>query len=269
MGITPIQRDICRLLAEGRKASGESYVAGGVALNELLRAPRRSRDIDVFHDSESALAASWARDRDLLGQNGFTVEILREAPSFVEALASRQGDRVLMQWARDSTFRFFPLVTDDVMGLALHPFDLATNKVLAMAGRLEPRDWVDTLSCDERVQPLGYLVWAACGKDPGFNPRSLLEAVARAHVSQVEMDALDFDGAVPDAGRLARQWHEALETARAQCAALPVGMLGRCVVTAGNELFRGGADELRTALQNNRLRFHEGRLGGAWPEFRA
>jgi hypothetical protein len=35
MAITQFQRTVCRLLAETRIASGESYVAGGVALNEL------------------------------------------------------------------------------------------------------------------------------------------------------------------------------------------------------------------------------------------
>jgi hypothetical protein len=33
----------------------ESYVAGGVALNTLLRAPRRSQDIDLVHDSREAV----------------------------------------------------------------------------------------------------------------------------------------------------------------------------------------------------------------------
>jgi len=59
MALTAYQRDICRLLADNRLRSGESYVAGGAALNELLRAPRLSRDIDLFHDTEQALAASW------------------------------------------------------------------------------------------------------------------------------------------------------------------------------------------------------------------
>ena len=62
MAITPFQRTLCRLLAETRIASGESYVAGGVALNEILAAPRRSRDIDLFHDTDAALQASWDAD---------------------------------------------------------------------------------------------------------------------------------------------------------------------------------------------------------------
>jgi hypothetical protein len=64
-------------------------------------------------------------------------------------------------------FRFFPLVEHDDLGLTLHPFDLATNKVLALVGRPEARDWIDAIDCHERLQPLGYLAWAACGKEPG------------------------------------------------------------------------------------------------------
>ena len=55
MALTPFQRGICRLLAEHRIASGESYVAGGASLNELTAGSRVSRDVDLFHDSEEAL----------------------------------------------------------------------------------------------------------------------------------------------------------------------------------------------------------------------
>ncbi len=79
MAITPFQRTVCRLLAETRVASGESYVAGGVALNELLAAPRRSRDIDLFHDTDAALRTSWDADRGLLERNGFVVTVVAKA----------------------------------------------------------------------------------------------------------------------------------------------------------------------------------------------
>jgi len=221
MALTPFQREILLRLAQQRRERGESYVAGGIALNTLLSAPRRSRDIDLFHDTEAALAATWTADRGLLAANGFGVSPVREAASFVEAIVSKGNDRTAMQWARDSAFRFFPLIEDDIMGLALHPFDLATNKVLAMAGRLEVRDWVDALSCDESLQPLGYLLWAACGKDPGYNPRSLLAAARRLHYSQVEVDTLDFAAGRPDAARLGTRWHATLAEAERIVACLP------------------------------------------------
>lgn len=108
MALTAIQREVCRLIAENRVASGESYVAGAAALNALLDSPRLSRDVDLFHDTEEALETSWAADRRLLENAGFEVQVLRERPFFVEAQVSRGDSSLLMQWARDSAFRFFP-----------------------------------------------------------------------------------------------------------------------------------------------------------------
>ena len=194
MAATAFQRRLCRLIAKSRVDSGESYVAGGVALNTLLQAPRISRDIDLFHDTDDALRTSWKNDRALLTRDGYGLEVIREAPTYVEALVSKGGDRVIVQWLRESAFRFFPLVDDEEFGLVLHPFDLATNKVLALAGRLEPRDWIDVLTTHDKLQPLGYLLWAACGKDPGFSPASLLAEAGRSgRYSQAELNELAFD----------------------------------------------------------------------------
>jgi hypothetical protein len=268
MAATPYQCGILRTLAALRKQRGESYVAGGIALNQLLSAPRLSRDIDLFHNSEEAVAATWAADRKQLEAAGYLVEPFREAPVFTEAWVSRGTDRVMMQWAQDSAFRFFPLLEDDLMGLVLHPFDLATNKVLAMAGRMESRDWIDVLNCDRDIQPLGYLAWAACGKDPGYNPLSLLAEISRAHYSQAELDMLDFSGFKPDAVLLGERWHQVLQTAKVLCRHLPAGELGRCVIGSDGKLFLGSAEELQEALKNNEVGFHLGRLGGSWPVFR-
>ena len=56
MALTDLQRDVCRLLALRRIEAGESYLAGGSTLNELLGASRLSRDLDLFHDTEQGLS---------------------------------------------------------------------------------------------------------------------------------------------------------------------------------------------------------------------
>ena len=147
MALTDFQRRILRLIAENRIAAGESDVAGAAALNELIGGPRISRDIDLFHDTDEAVTASWDADRQLLERQGLRVQVLRERPSYVEAEVKAAGESVRMEWARDSAYRFFPLVRHDELGLVLHPFDLATNKVLALVGRLEVRDWIDVIYC--------------------------------------------------------------------------------------------------------------------------
>ncbi len=266
MAVTRFQCDVLKLLARQRRQRGESYVAGGVALNLLLEAARRSRDIDLFHDTDAALGATWAADRELLRTHGCEVTVLREAPAFVEAMVRRGAEGTAMQWARDSAYRFFPLVEDERMGLTLHPFDLATNKVLALAGRVEARDWIDVMRCDQQLQPFGYLCWAACGKDPGYNPRSLLATASRRRFSQAEVNTLDFAGPPPEARELGARWHAMQAEASSLCGLLPPEQVGTCVVAkAGFGLFRGGEDELRPALAADEVAFHPGRIGGSWP----
>jgi hypothetical protein len=192
------------------------------------------------------------------------VRVLRERLGIVEAQVLRGGESVVLQWTRDSAFRFFPLVEHEDFGLTLHPFDLATNKVLALVGRLEARDWVDVIHCHERVQPLGYLAWAACGKDPGFSPLAILEHASRSsRYSADELLQLTYDGPPPDPAVLGRKWHQALSEAAALCAALPPGEVGRCVLTPAGRLYAAGLAELGTALEHGAVRFHRGRLGGA------
>jgi hypothetical protein len=269
MALTHLQRILCRLLAEHRIRSGESYVAGGVALNELLGGARVSRDIDLFHDSEEAVEASWSADRSCLEQAGYSVRVLRERPGFVEAEISTSAEAVRMEWARDSAYRFFPLVEHPDLGLALHPFDLATNKVLALVGRREARDWIDILQCDLSLQPLGYLAWAACGKDPGFSPASILEHAGRTgRFSSEEIAELSFAGPAPDASDLARRWHAALDAARAVVELLPAEEAGTCVLLGGQELCRLAPDELAPALLQGELRFRTGGIRGALPTTR-
>jgi hypothetical protein len=269
VALTEYQREICQLIANHRRANGESYVAGGVALNTLLNTPRLSRDIDLFHDTDAALVASWLADRQLLQTAGYEVAVLRETAAFVEAVVSRHDECVLMQWARDSAFRFFPLIEDVLLGLVLHPFDLATNKVLALAGRLEARDWIDVLNCHDYIQPLGYLVWAACGKDPGFSPTSLIaEAQRGSRYSQVELDALAFAGPSPDAKQLGVKWHVILQEAVDICRVLPVDEVGKCVITIAGDLYRGSADRLSTAMEDERITFHAGTIGGVLPQIK-
>jgi len=266
MALTDLQREVCRLLAQRRIRGGESYLAGGSTLNELLGAGRLSRNLDLFHDTEAAVSLSFEADKALLLSAGFAVATTRETRGFVEAEIRRDGMSARIEWSRDSTFRFFPLLQHSELGLVLHPFDLATNKVLALVGRLEVRDWVDVIECDLRLQPFGYLAWAASGKDPGFNPSFLVDRAARqGRYSALEVGELDFAGSRSDAGELARRWHAILDEARQIVDLLPAGAAGSCVLAGDLKLCRLGSSDLQAAVASGQLHFHPGRIGGALP----
>ena len=158
-------------------------------------------------------------------------------------------------------------VSDNALlaGSTLHPLDLATNKLSALVGRTEVRDWIDVITCARQIQPLAFLISAACGKDPGFSPTSMLEHVARRRHSQAEIDAKIIPGGVYDVATLSRIWHEEIDRARETLRVFPREEAGKAVLTKDGELFRGTDKEFLTALSAGEILFHEGRLFGAWP----
>jgi len=276
VALTPLQRRIYRLLAEERRRSGESYVAGGGALNELLAGRRLSQDVDLFHDTEAAVAATFPRDRDVLAAAGLAVTVVqRSGPAYLKAEVSDEGESVLVEWTQDSAYRFFPLLEHPELGLTLHPFDLATNKVLALVGRREARDFIDVLQCHVALQPLGYLAWAAAGKDPGFGPLDIVEeAASRSRYTQPEIDALAFDGVPPSAADLSRRWHVAVAEARELVRTLPAEEAGTCVLDAGVaarevRFVKSTPQVLAAELRAGRVLFHDGAIRGAFPRVRS
>ena len=266
MALTEFQRNICRLIAAERLRSGESYIAGAVALNVFTGGSRISRDIDLFHDTSEAVDISWHADRDLLESDGYLVKVHNERAGFVEAEVTRDEEAVVMQWTADSAFRFFPLIEHEDFGLTLHPFDLATNKVLALVGRLEARDWIDVINCHQKIQRIVCLAWAASGKDPGFSPKAILEQAGRStRYSAAEISALSFAGAPPDASELSVEWHAMFSEAHELVGALPPAEAGKCVLDFGGLIFRGEIRQLQDALNRGEVRFHQGSIRGALP----
>ena len=253
------------MLADNRVKNPQSYVAGGLALNYKLNTPRLSRDIDIFHDSKDAMFLSWEMDRGVLEANGFVVKPIRTLEYFIEAEVSRGGWRMEIQWGTDSAYRFFPLQRDSVVGFTLHPLDLAANKLAALVGRTEPRDWIDVITAIQELQPLACLLSVACGKDPGFSPTSMLEYVARRHYNQTEIDEKIIPTGVYDAEELCRFWHEEVARTRAVLEKFPRSEVGKAVMKKGGGLFKGDADALEKAIAADELEFHEGTIGGAWP----
>jgi hypothetical protein len=130
-----------------------SHFAGGRVLNAADDSARYSTAFEVFHDEIHDLNVT-----------------------------SRRGDdQVTVDWAHDCArlrLPVFPIVQDPLLGWRLHLFDMAVNKALALSARTVTRDYIDILELS-RIYPLEAIVWAACGKDKGFSPASLLMMMRR------------------------------------------------------------------------------------------
>ena len=213
MPLTSFQRSLLAVLAEA--PTDDRYLAGGAAMHFAPNSTRYSDDLDFFHDSEARVARAFAADRERLMRAGHAVDVELSLPGFVRAVVRRGDDATRVDWAHDSAWRFLPLVRDPLGGLLLHPVDLAVNKVLALAGRDEARDFVDILFVHERVLPLAGLAWAAAGKDPGFTPLSLLELLKRRGRQRPESIARLRLAEPFDLQRAKATWLAALEGAEA------------------------------------------------------
>jgi len=177
MPLTAFQSELAKLLAGNR--TFDSYLAGGAAIHFEANSIRYSEDLDYFHDSEKRVAEAFAVDEAILLANGISIKREMHQPGYIRVIARKGAEASKIEWAHDSAWRFMPTYFKEDLGFTLDPIDLAINKVLALAGRDEPRDFLDVLHAHYNILSLPGLVWAACGKDPGFTPNSLLELLRR------------------------------------------------------------------------------------------
>jgi hypothetical protein len=213
MPLTAFQSQLGRLLAANR--SEDSYLAGAAAILAAPNTNRFSHHLDYFHDSAIRVATAFAADQAVLVAAGYDVDTQISQPGYVRAIVRRGEVATKIEWAQDSTWRFMPVQKSDAFGYQLHPIDLATNKVLTLAGRDEARDLLDTVYLHENILPLGALVWAAVGKDPGYSPLSLLEMLRRrGKIRPEDLPRLDLAFAV-DLTALKATWTAALQEAAA------------------------------------------------------
>jgi hypothetical protein len=255
--LTPFQSEVAALLSENR--TPDSHLAGGSALHFEPNSKRTSDDLDYFHDSEERVASAFHDDQALLVSNGYTVDTLISQPGYIRAVVSRNGSSTKGEWSHNSAWRFMPPIKKEGCGYVLHPVDFALNKLLALAGRNEPRDLIDVLHAHREILPLGALCWAAAGKDPGFTPRSLLELLRRrGSIRPEDLHRLRLtDKTTPE--ELKREWLRILEEAETFVKSRPPSEIGCLYYSDAESTFVAPAEG------STEYRPHHGKPGGVLP----
>jgi len=141
-----------RLAELGLRAIGASgfALAGGYAVSENGMGDRLSNDVDLFTDVMDTEAFSDSVDTLVAAFEAadMAVEVVRRGPLFLDAVVcdALTGDRGSIQLGYD--YRQFPPVRLDV-GPVLDPRDAVANKLIAMCGRYEARDYLDVYAAVE------------------------------------------------------------------------------------------------------------------------
>jgi hypothetical protein len=258
MPITDFQRDIFKLLKSGR--SPDSYVAGGTAIHRDAQSLRYSNDIDFFHDSDEAVTLAYDHDTKALKKAGYNLQVLILQPSFYRVIVAKGDEQVLLEWVRDTAFRFFPVVDDPDLGYRLHDADLAVNKCLALANRSEIRDAIDILHIDNSVMSMAACCWAACGKDPGYTPDLILDMIQRH--AQFSPDQIQAESLVRplDPVALKKSFSKLISASREALKRLNPVDLG-CLYVDKKGFVVGNLDK----LDPKKHQPHFGSLKGSWP----
>jgi hypothetical protein len=241
-----------------------SVVAGGSVLHR--HAFRLSDDQDFFHPDGFDIHATADTDIALLKSAGFEVDTSARQDGLVEAIVYKPGySPTKLQWVQSGLWNFFGAVPDDVFGWRLHMADISVNKVLAAASRHEARDFVDLAMIHRHVMPLWLAIWAAPGKDVGFNPVSLIERIGRNnHFSQAAMDEA-VDALISlNAEEILQTVRSALDEAEQRVRELPMDLAGNLFVdTEGNVII--DFDRVLQQSKNGGLIAIGPVPDGAWP----
>lgn len=184
--LTPVQRKFMAAFAQ-IPDQRQFYLAGGTALAEFYLGHRLSFDLDFF-TSESALVMPVSYQiEQIVSHMDLEIEVVRRFSTYVEYLVVDGTEKLKVDLALDSPFRFdAPVLTSGDIQVSGWR-DLEIDKLLAYYGRAEPRDAID-LYFILQSQSLDELIALAAQKDPGFDLYWFAIALNRATAFPDELE---------------------------------------------------------------------------------
>jgi len=172
--LTPLQEQIAQIIGVALEGS-DFALAGGAAIISQGIVDRRTRDLDFFGSSGPVLTERLQSVIDSLVREGFQVEIDQQNERFVRLDVRGLGVETEVDFGVD--FRLFP-PDQGAHSLVLSSRELAVDKVLAIFGRAEPRDFVDLAALTQFFN-IEELFADAVRKDRGFNLAVFAEMTSR------------------------------------------------------------------------------------------
>lgn len=165
--LSPIQKAFIQIFIQ-LPDQEQFYLTGGTALAEYYLGHRVSYDLDFFTGSDGLVLPVSYQLEKLAHENQLDIEVVRRFAPFVEFLVSDKNEKLKVDLALDSPFRFYPTTTC-AQGIRVNNYvDLCVDKLLAYYGRAEPRDAVD-LYFILQSESTEVLLELAKQKDPGFD----------------------------------------------------------------------------------------------------
>ncbi len=179
MKLTALQKKTLRIFSMVDKHDN-FYFTGHTALAVCYLRHRDSDDLDFFTADPASLDPTARDFEKTLRSAGLNVQVERRQATFVRLLIEQE---LKMDMALDAPFRLKPPVQSNIEGIKV-PVDgledIAANKMLALFGRAEPRDFVDVYFVAKEYFDFMEIVQMAAQKDTGFDLYWLAAAMQEA-----------------------------------------------------------------------------------------
>jgi len=200
--LSPLQEQVAEIVADLEEAE-DFALAGGAALIARGDVRRQTRDLDFFGLTPDAVDRLLPAVDRALEAAGLVVHHVQATPGFARLLVESADDQTTVDLAADA--RLFPAEPGRPAPM-LSGEELAVDKVLALFGRAEARDFVDLMAVEPRYG-LDRLCRLAAEKDRGFTPAVFAEMLGQFHRLRREEFELD-DARYAQLGQEVGRWRE-------------------------------------------------------------
>ena len=170
--MTPFQARVLEILFTTEQIQRAYYFTGGSALSEFYLQHRESDDLDLFTRVGRNIRKDYREVARVLDREGLEILSGREGDEFVRFFVrgnDETGKGLKVEFCRDAGAQMSPAKT--IADVIVDSFeDIAVNKVCAIYGRTEVKDFVDLFFIlRESEFTLDYLVGRAKEKEAAFD----------------------------------------------------------------------------------------------------
>lgn len=171
--LSPLQELILRLVAPLPEAQGFALAGGGAIITRGI-VDRTTNDLDLFGAAPPDVQRLAFALSAALRSEGMVVTPIIEQPAFVRLAVERGTDSTTIDLGTDA--RVHPAEETD-RGQVLSLEELAADKLLAVFGRAQARDFIDAMALAGEVGGLDEMCRLAAEKDGGFSKAVLIEMI--------------------------------------------------------------------------------------------